>query len=237
MIRIRNEYINSDPAVQGLTGTIIQLERELIIAQQNLSVENPVLQQKQELIDAFKLQLKNKREEVENEFDVMAAKEAMNASEMKLRAVQAELELTYAYEKSLRDKLEKEDLEMFNIGLNQLDIKDLQYEFEQAKEMYEKFSQRIQELEMERKRPARISVAYFAEVGPVIDKRIKYIMALIFGALGCGTLLASLINKWDLRLQTPDDVSKRIGLRIIGTTTNSHNIKPYKQMGLAFTNS
>jgi capsular exopolysaccharide synthesis family protein len=40
-------------------------------------------------------------------------------------------------------------------------------------------------------------------------------------------LLAFLINKWDLRLQTPDDVSKQIGLRIIGTTTSSHNIKPY----------
>ncbi|MCP4607815.1 MAG: polysaccharide biosynthesis tyrosine autokinase [Planctomycetes bacterium] len=227
MIRIRNEYINSHPAVQGLTGTIIQLERELIMAQQNLSVENPVLQQKQELIDAFKLQLKNKREEVEKEFDVMAAKEALNASKMKLRAVKEELKLTYAYEESLNEKLEKEDLEQFDISINQLDIKDLQYEFEQAKEMYEKFSRRIQELEMEQKRPARISIAYLAEIGPTIDKRLKYMMALIFGALGCGTLLASLINKWDLRLQTPDDVSKQIGLRIIGTTTNSHNIKPY----------
>lgn len=227
MIRIRNEYINSNPAVQGLTGTIIQLERELIMAQQNLSVENPVLQQKQELIDAFKLQLKNKREEVEKEFDVMAAKEALNTSKMKLHAVKEELKLTYAYEESLRAKLEKEDLEQFDIGINQLDIKDLQYELDQAKEMYEKFSRRIEELKMEQKRPARISVASFAEIGPIIDKRLKYIMALIFAALGCGTLLASLINKLDLRLQTPDDVSKQIGLRIIGTTTNSHNIKPY----------
>ncbi|MDT8301029.1 MAG: hypothetical protein RQ760_06050, partial [Sedimentisphaerales bacterium] len=190
MIKIRNDYINSDPAVMELTRTIIQLERDLIMAQQNLSVENPVLQQKQELIDAFQLRLKDKRKEAEDKFDVMAAKEAVNASIIKLRAVEAELELISAHEETLRDKLEKEDLEMLNVGLNKLDIKDLQYEFEQAKEMYDKFSRRIQELEMtldlERKRPARITRAYSADIGPIIDKRVKYIMALIFGALGCG---------------------------------------------------
>jgi len=39
-------------------------------------------------------------------------------------------------------------------------------------------------------------------------------------------LLAFLRDKADLRLRTPDDVAKRIGIRIIGTTTSSHNIKP-----------
>lgn len=231
MLRIRNEYINSNPAVRELTRTIIQLERDLIMAQQNLSVENPVLQQKQELIDAFQLRLKEEHEEVAKEFDIMAKKEAANASKIKRRAAQTELELISAHEESLKDKLEKEDIALLNVGLNQLDIKDLQYDFDRAKEMYDKFSLRIQELKMkldlERKRPARISVAYPADIGPILDKRVKYIMALLFGALACGMLLASLINKWDLRLQTPDDVSKRIGLRIIGTTTSSHNIKPY----------
>ncbi|MHC4243054.1 MAG: polysaccharide biosynthesis tyrosine autokinase [Planctomycetota bacterium] len=227
MIRIRNEYMNSDPGVQELTRTIIQLERDLIMAQQNLSVENPVLQQKQELIDAFQLRLKEEREEAAKEFDVMASKEAANASKVKLLAAEAELERTEEYEKSLNEKLANEDIKMLTVGRNQLDIKDLQYQFDQAKGMYDKFSRRIQELEMEHKRPARIDVVSYGDTGPVLDKRIKYIMALLFGALACGMLLAILINKLDLRLQTPDDVSKLIGLRIIGTTTSSHNIKPY----------
>jgi len=156
----------------------------------------------------------------------MALKEAANANKVKLLAARAELKRTEEYEKNLNERLANEDFKILQAGRTKLDIQSLQFEFDRAKEMYDKFSRRILELEMEKKLPARM-VPYEADIGLKIDKRIKYIMALIFGALGCGTLLASMINKLDLRLQTPDDVSKRIGLRIIGTTTNSHNIKPY----------
>jgi capsular exopolysaccharide synthesis family protein len=56
---------------------------------------------------------------------------------------------------------------------------------------------------------------------------MKYTMAVLFAGLACGLLLAFVLNKADLRLQTPEDVSRQIGLRIIGTTTSSHDIKPY----------
>ncbi len=227
MLRIRNEYINSNPEVQELTRTIIQLEHDLIMAQQNFSVENPILQQKQELIDRFQLRLKGKTEEVAEEFDVMASKEAVNSSKMKYLAAKTELARTKEHKKNLQQLLEDANAEMIKLGNAQLDIQSLQLEYERNKEMYDKVIGRIQQLEIERKRPARIDVAYYAEIGPIIDKRIKYIMAVAFGALSCGMLLAFLVNKWDLRLQTPDDVSKHIGLRIIGTTTSSRNIKPY----------
>jgi capsular exopolysaccharide synthesis family protein len=227
MLRIKNEYVNSDASVQQLTRTIIDLERDLIIAQQNLSVENPVLRQKQELIDTFQLKLKEKRKEIAQEFDSMASKEATNVSIIKLHAAKAELKQTKEHEQHIRKILADEDIEMLKVSSTQLDIDDLQFEFEQAKEMYDKFSRRIMELEMEQKRPARIEVAYNAEIGPKLDERMKYTMALLFGALGCGMFFAFLVNKADTRLQTPEDVSKQIGLRIIGTTTSSHNIKPY----------
>ncbi|MBC8469704.1 MAG: polysaccharide biosynthesis tyrosine autokinase [Planctomycetes bacterium] len=227
MIRIRNEYVNSNPAVQELTRTIIQLERDLIMAQQNLSVENPALRQKQELIDAFQLRLKDEREEAEKEFDLMVLKEAINASIVKRRTAEAELTQTEKHKERLKNELADENIVMVRVGNTQLEIRDYQYAFERDKKMYDQVTRRIQELQMEQKRPARIYVAYFAEIGPGLDKRMKYIMALLFGALASGVLLASLINKLDLRLQKPDDVSKSIGLRIIGTTTSSHNIKPY----------
>ncbi len=227
MLRIRNEYISSSPAVQELTRTVIQFERDLIIAQQSFSVENPVLAQRQELIDTFQLRLKEKREEVAKEFDDMASKEAVTASIIKLRAAKAELKQTQEHTKRLQEELTNEDTEMLTVGRTQLDIQDYQFEFERDKEMYDKVIRRILELEMEQKRPARIRVAYKADIGPILDKRMKYILALSFGALAFGMLLAFMINKWDLRLQTPEDVSKQIGLRIIGTTTSSNDIKPY----------
>ena len=197
MIRIRNEYINSNPSVQELTRNIIQLERELIIAQQNLSVENPVLRQKQELIDAFQLRLEEKREEAAKEFDLMASKEAANASIVKQRTAKAELNQTIMYIERLNKELEDADIEMLTVNSKQLDIQDYQFEFERDKNMYDKVIRRIQELEMELNRRPRIGIFSKAEIGPVVDKRMKYILAVLFGALASGVLLASLVNKWD----------------------------------------
>jgi len=225
MLRIRNEYINSDPTVQKLSQDIIQLDRDLIIAKQTLQAGNPVLKQKQDLIDAFQPRLEEKRQEVGEDFDTIISKETANASKQKLRAAKAELEQTKAHEKRLQQLLADEDTQTIKVGRAQLDIQDLQFQFDLDKGMYDQVLRRIQVLEMEQKRPARVSIAYLADIGPIRDKRVKYSMALIFGAMACGMMLAFLRDKADHRLHTPEDVSKRTGIRIIGTTTSSQNIK------------
>jgi capsular exopolysaccharide synthesis family protein len=125
------------------------------------------------------------------------------------------------YEKRLRDMLAKENGETIELGRKQLAIQDQQEQLELTKELYSTVGRRIQELEMERKRPARISIAYNASVAPVPNKRIKYTAALIFGSLAAGCFLALLISKADYSLYTPGDVTKRVGIRIIGTTANT----------------
>ncbi|MGD8786375.1 MAG: polysaccharide biosynthesis tyrosine autokinase, partial [Phycisphaerales bacterium] len=226
MLRMRNGYINSDPMVQELTRSIIELDRDLIISKQTLAPGNPVLKQKQELIDSLQSRLDEKSKEVAEEFDNIVSKETSTGSKEKLEAAKAELALTKAHEERLKEVLDKEDNQTIEVGRTQLDIQDLQFQFELDKGMYDTVLRRIQILEMERKRPARVSVAYYADIGPILDKRIKYTAGLIFGAIACGMLLAFLRDKADLRLHTPDDVVKRIGMRIIGTTTSSYNIKP-----------
>ena len=226
MLRMRNEYINSDPTVQELTRNIIQLDRDLIIAKQTFAPENPALKQKQELIDTFQLRLEEKRQEVAEEFDTIISKETATVSKEKLRIAKAELDQYIAHETRLQQLLAKEDAQIVKVGRTQLNIQDFQFQFELDKAMYDTVLRRIQVLEMERKRPARVEVAYLADIGPIRDKRMKYTMALIFGAMACGMMLAFLIDKADHCLHTPDDVSKRIGIRIIGTTTSSRDIKP-----------
>ena len=94
------------------------------------------------------------------------------------------------------------------------------------KEMYDTISRRIQELEMEQKRPAHISVTSYGHIAEILDKRAKYTVALVFGALALGVMLAFLKEKSDRSLRTPDDVAKRIDLRLIGTTTSTRTVKP-----------
>ena len=226
LLKMRNDYINSDPTVRQLSQEIIQMDRDMIIAKQTFTPENPVIRQKKELVDAFRAHLEEKRQEIAKEFDAIASQETANASKQKLRAAKAELEQTKAHENGLRKMLADEDTQTVKVGRTQLDIQDAQFRFDMDKGMYDTILRRIRELEMERKRPARVSVAYLASIGPIRDKRVKYIITLIFGAMACGMMLAFLIDKADHTLHTPDDVTKRIGIRIIGTTTSSHDIKP-----------
>ena len=152
--------------------------------------------------------------------------ETANLSTKKLSDVKKELDQTQAHEDEIRDLLAEEDAETINLGQKDLAIQDLQDQLVLAKDMHDKITRRIQEFKMERKRPARISVGYNAFVAGILDKRPKLTAALVFGSIACGMLLAFLREKADRSLRTPDDVARRIGLRIIGTTTNTRTLKP-----------
>jgi len=195
LLKMRNEYINSDPAVQELTRNIIKLDCELIIAKQGLAAADPAIEQKEKLLLAFQSRLKEKSQEVSEQFDTMASKEISNAGREKVRAAKTELEQTKAHENHLRQVLTREDTQTVELGHTQLKIQNLKFKFDLDKEIYDTITRRIDELQMERKRPARVSVAYYADIASIRDKRITYTIILIFSATACGMLLAFLREK------------------------------------------
>jgi succinoglycan biosynthesis transport protein ExoP len=225
MLEMRQEYINKDPMVNVLTENVAQLDQQLIVARQALAPSNPELKQKTELLEALKERLEERKKEAGKAFDDLMSQEVTKAGNQKLLIAQTELEQITAYQERLREVLAKEDTETIQLGRKQLDIQDLQFQLDLDKEMYDTVCRRIREMEMERKRPARISVAYNADIAYIRDKRIKYTIALMFGAMACGMLLAFLKDKADLSLRTPEDVVKRIGIRIIGTTTSPQTVR------------
>jgi len=228
----RRGYINADPTLNTFIANLTQLEQELIVAKQRLAPTNPELKNKADVIETLKERIEQRKTEVGGMYDGFIAKKVAEAekekllnAKNKLANIQAELELTKALEQRFKDKFDQEDIETIDVGLRQMNIEELQFQLGLDQEMYDTIRRRIQILEMGRKRPARISVAYNADLAHTRDKRIKYSAALVFGAFACGMLLAFLRDKADLRLRTPDDVVKRIGIRIIGTTTSSDTIK------------
>jgi len=225
LLKMRNEYVNSDPTIQELTRSIVQFENDLITAKQTLAPGNPALEQKQQLLEAFQSRLEEKRGAIAKNFDDIVSEEVAKTSKGNLFNARTELEQTRAYEKRLQEVLTKEDTQTIELGRKQLAIQDMEYQLGLDKEMYDTVCRRIRELEMERKRPARISVAYNADITYIRDKRIKYTIALMFGAMACGILLAYLRDKADLSLRTPDDVVKCVGARIIGTTTSPDTVR------------
>jgi len=226
LIGRRTEYINTNPMVQELTRSIVQLEQQLIEARQTLGQGNPALKQKEELLTAFQSRLGQTKQEVEKDFENVVSNEVDKANKEKLFSAQAELEQTKAHEKHLRDILGVQDTQTVQLGRTQLDIEDLKFQSDFDQQQYETVCRRIRELEMERKSPARVSVGFEAEVGEIQDKRAKYSAALVFFALASGCGLAFMRDKADKSVRTPHDVAKRIGVRVIGTTTSSQTVKP-----------
>jgi len=226
MLKMRQDYISEDPAVVAFTERVTQLEQDLIVAEQTLSPTNPELSRVTERLRIFKEHLENRKQEASNAFDNLAAKEAAEAGNKELVTVRSQLEQTRAYENSLRETLSKQDIQTVQTGRKQLTIQELQDRLESNKEEHSLVLKRIQALELQRKRPARISVHYYADIASINDKRVKFSIAVIFGSLVCGMGLAYLRDKADQSLRTPDDVAKRIGIRIIGTTTSLNTVKP-----------
>jgi capsular exopolysaccharide synthesis family protein len=226
MLKMRQDYISEDPAVIAFTERVTQLEQDLIVAEQTLSPTNPELSRVIERLKIFKEHLENRKQEASNAFDNLAAKESAEAGNKELVTVRSQLEQTREYENSLRETLSKQDIQTVQTGRKQLTIQELQDRLDSTKEEHSLVLKRIQALELQRKRPARISVHYNADIAEINDKRLKYSAAMVFAGLICGMGLAYLRDKADQSLRTPDDVAKRIGIRIIGTTTSLNTVKP-----------
>ncbi len=226
LLERRHTFVQNDILIQMLTERIAQLEEELISAGQILSDDNPKLKQRAELLEAFEAKLEEHREKVEKTFNESVAEELSENREAELADAKLELQGLIAQREILQAKIDKEDINTIELGRKQLAITEQQEQLALSKEVLVTIRRRIQQMEMERKRPARISVPYETTVVPVPGKRVKYTIALIFGGMACGMLLAFLKDKADLRLHTLNDVTKCIGIRIIGTTTSSHTVKP-----------
>lgn len=224
-MKMRNEYINSDPTIRALTQQMSQLDLEFVRHKQKLTANNPTLKDEQDLLNVLNARLEDKRQELSKAFDGAVSEEISKAGVEKLNNVKVELEQAKVLESNLRERLAKEDTDTIEIGRKQLAIHELESQMSLTQATYDKIFQRIQELEMERKRPVRITVAYEADIDPINnDKRVKSIAGLMFGAMAFGILLAFLRDKADRRLHTPNDVFKHTGIRVIGTITAANAV-------------
>ncbi|HLB74144.1 MAG TPA: polysaccharide biosynthesis tyrosine autokinase [Sedimentisphaerales bacterium] len=225
-VKMREDYVNGDPAVQARSSNIVVMEQELVVAKQTLAPGNPQIKQKEELLDVLRTGLEEQKEKARETFNELMEQETINLANKQLTDMKEHLEQTQAHEDEVRSLLAQEDAETIDLGQKNLAITDLQDQLALTKELYDTISRRIQEVKMDLKRPARIYVDSNAHIAQVLDKRAKYTVAFVFGAMVLGFLLAFLKEKADRSLRTPDDVARHIGLRIIGTTTSTHTIKP-----------
>jgi uncharacterized protein involved in exopolysaccharide biosynthesis len=188
VIEKRTAYVDSDPSIQALTQRIVDFEIDYVVARAGISPEETILEHQAEVLDALKTHLAKRREEVGKAFDQMIAARQTGAHRRELLAAQAELQQTIVHEKYLREVLNAEDTQTIQLGRTQLDIQDLQFQLNFDQQQYEAVCRRIRELEMERKSPARMSIAHEAEVVSVQEKRGRLSVVAVLCGLGASVL-------------------------------------------------
>ena len=222
----RNEYVGADPLVQELTRTIVELEQELVVAEQAMAPGNPAIKNKKELLGTFKQKLAATQAEVGANFDRIVVQRTGETRDEKIAATQRAIDRIKAHEHKLRAVLSQQEIRTQEIGRTHMDISDLQFQQRLNRELHESVSRRIRDKEMEKKRDPVIQVDTWAEIEEYEDNRIKFSMGFAFGAFGLGVVLAFLRDKMDKRLKQPEDVAKCIHVPLVGTVVSSSTVKP-----------
>jgi succinoglycan biosynthesis transport protein ExoP len=225
VLKMRMDYINNDDTVKKFEKEMADIEQTIAIAQKTMTPINPDYKLQLELIDVYSKKLDEVKEKAAKDFEAILEEEMEKARLAKLENTRTSLEHLKLYEEQLKNMIQTEDANAIEIGRLGLNIQTLQEDLDMKKDRLDMILQRIQDLELQRKRPERISVWRNADIANIIDKRVKLTFGLILGALGCGIWLAFMRDKADKKLHIPEDAAKRIGIRIIGTTTSMHAVK------------
>jgi len=193
----RTAYINLDSQVVSLIADAARFKRMLMEVSLSLKPDDPESKRKKEILAQLQGEVDARKEEVGKVYDGMKEKEFVWKGKQKLikakndlETAKADLELKINTKLQFELLLKDEDIETRDVGLVQLAIQERDDLLKLEEEQYGRIARRIQEMEMESKRPERITVAYNADVVSKRDYRVKIIVAL------AAAILVSLLLLW-----------------------------------------
>ncbi len=224
LMQMKSAFVNSDPTMQIIIADIAEQESLFVRRKQILVPGNPELEHNAEIIEILKASRQDRESVLLEKFNYEFEIAMQENNKRHIADIKLELASTKEYEKRIRDELARKNSETIGMGRKQLTINDQQEKLFRLKTMHDTINRRIDELEMESKRPARITVAYSASSIPATSKKVKLTVVILFISVATGCFLAFILEKLDKSLRGTDDVIKNVGVRIIGTTTSPKNI-------------
>lgn len=226
IVQARTAHINSDPMVEELSTTLVEMERDLIAAQQTQTGAHPNYGQREAILKAFKQKLEQRRQELSEEFDSSLENKLKEAAQQRLAQAQRERDQVEGHIAEIKRVLGEQEVRTATVTNANLDTQDIQRQLMMDQESFDQVTRRLRSFEMERDRRPRVRIASPAQMRAEEDDRPKYAAMTVFGALACGLGLALLRDKMDKTVQTPVDLARQIDLPILGTTTSSRTVKP-----------
>ena len=226
--RLRKEYVKVDPVVAALTAKVMDLEQ-----MQDLSVDRWPREKQterellQKSLEPLRQKLEARTKEVEQEFDGLLAQEMDEKRRRSAESIREQVALLEAQKATVEAELAKYSDRVAEAGRKDLALRKVNDEIEGQNQLYKAFTDRIEQLRVERQRPARVSVAAWADMPrvPSRDKRMKYSIVLVMGAVLCGCALAVGWHELTQPVEAPRDVEQRCGLPVLGTLPRFEDLR------------
>jgi beta-lactamase regulating signal transducer with metallopeptidase domain len=105
VLRLRQDYVNSDPTITALAEKITQMEMDAILAHQDLAENNPDIKQQVQLLADLKKRLSEQKREITGALNDMMSAEAQQSHGRQLATLRQQLEQSQIYQDRLRKML------------------------------------------------------------------------------------------------------------------------------------
>ena len=194
--KMREEFVNADERYKRLNERVIDAEEALIGAEQALGGNDPELAQSRKVLENWRAHLADRRAELDKTFDDRVAEVVSESQEERLTRSTALMGHCDRNIERLREELMQSTFDVIDIGRRYDAIMKRQSKLDRTRRFFDIISDRIMELRLESKRPARISVEPWVASTELPSRRGRMILVVLSAGLVCGLLLALLRWVW-----------------------------------------
>ncbi|MEP0842391.1 MAG: AAA family ATPase [Phycisphaerae bacterium] len=214
----REKEIEKDPGIQWLQKTMGELSKRLAQLELKNTPDHPEVKTLRAQIAQFEDNLTRQRERIGESFDRIWLAGRKDRVETQKRNLLARLEAAKLSREVLQNQVNAAEEETRKIGNQAITMEDLMEQKANYKADYDKVEERIKQLDVESRRPTRITVASSPEIRPggVEDKRLKLSLAAVPATLVLVLMLVAFIDRLSTQLHDPAGMEVDVGLRLLG---------------------
>jgi len=194
-------------------------EQRLISLSRQLGPDHRDLRYTRERVEQLKSRIAERTRALSESVNALAEARARLLFEAECRAAEQAFDEASQKERALEEVVRDDLNRMGTMGKNAVQLQALQSKTKLTEQLHGQVSERIQHLEVEKQRHARVSIDSWASepTSPARDKRPKLTAVAIAAGLFMGLALALLVDSRDTFVRNVEDVRQNVGLTVLGT--------------------
>lgn len=218
---LRQDVLMADPELASLNMARHFEEDRLLRMSQQLGPDHRELKSTRERSEHLRSRMAERAGLVSKSVDSLAEARARAAYETELKQGEQALREATQAETALQAVVQDDLAQLASMGKNAVQLQALREKADLTKQLHNQVLQRIGQLEVEKQRPARITIDTLAgePTSPAKDKRPKLTILALVAGLFTALILGVTLDARDTCVRCEDDVRRRVGLSVLGTRT------------------